>query len=198
MVPLKTETYQCPQRNWRKEKSVVTTVRSMDAETQKHIDLVRLLLRIIANALRLRGEDHDKSKFSPEEAEAFALVGAKLRGSTYGSEEYIANLEAIRPALQHHYANNRHHPEHHANGVNDMNLVDLVEMFADWFAATYRHADGDIFKGIDINTVRFGMDRQLVSILQNTARYFADPQRMERDLDLSEPAATTDEVSDTA
>jgi len=36
----------------------------------------------------------------------------KLAGSTYGSEEYKAFLGQMKPALDHHYAVNDHHPEH--------------------------------------------------------------------------------------
>jgi hypothetical protein len=34
-----------------------------------------------------------------------------MKDIEYGSEEYKSNLAAIRPVIQHHYANNRHHPE---------------------------------------------------------------------------------------
>ena len=53
-----------------------------------------------------------------------------------------------------------------------MNLVDLLEMIIDWKAASMRHDDGDVMRSIDINTKRFGMDPQLVKILQNTVRDF--------------------------
>ena len=47
------------------------------------------------------------------------------------------------PALQHHYEDNCHHPEHYRNGIHDMNMVDLIEMLCDWRAAIKRyHPDG--------------------------------------------------------
>ena len=73
-------------------------------------------------------------------------------------------------ALDHHYANNGHHPEHYPNGVNDMTLYDIVEMFMDWVAAGERHADGNIYKSIEHNKVRFNLDPQLVNIFTNTAK----------------------------
>lgn len=48
----------------------------------------------------------------------------------------------------------------------------LVEMFFDWKAASERHADGDIFKSIEINKERFGLSEQLAEILKNTATRF--------------------------
>ncbi len=51
-----------------------------------------------------------------------------------------------------------------------MDLVDLLEMLADWKAASMRHEDGNILHSIDINIERFGLSPQLVNILVNTIR----------------------------
>ena len=139
-----------------------------NAETQKHIDTVRLYLRILSVELLKRGEAHDASKLSDDERPTFTEYTAKLKGMTYGSDEYKAILEEMNPTLEHHYANNRHHPEHHENGVDDMTLIDLVEMICDWKAATLRHADRDILKSIAINKKRFNLSPQLTKILRNT------------------------------
>lgn len=50
-----------------------------------------------------------------------------------------------------------------------MNLVDLVEMFCDWKAASERHNDGNIRKSIEHNAGRFKIGRQLQEILEATA-----------------------------
>lgn len=67
--------------------------------------------------------------------------------------------------------NNRHHPEHFVNGMNDMNLIDLIEMICDWKASSERHADGDIYKSIEINQKRFGYSDDVKSLLKNTVDY---------------------------
>jgi hypothetical protein len=139
-----------------------------NAATQEHINLIRVLLRIAATELLKRGEIHDLSKFSPEEVEVFTEYTSKLKGTTYGSAEYKQFLAEMKPALDHHYANNRHHPEHFENGIDGMNLIDLIEMFIDWLASTKRHANGDIMKSIELNETRFKMSPQLVSIFKNT------------------------------
>lgn len=139
-----------------------------NAATQEHINLVRVLLRIAATELLKRGEIHDLSKFSPEEVEVFTEYTSKLKGTTYGSDDYKRFLSEMKPALDHHYANNRHHPEHFENGIEGMNLIDLIEMFIDWLASTKRHADGSIMRSIELNETRFKMSPQLVSIFKNT------------------------------
>jgi hypothetical protein len=118
--------------------------------------------------LATRSAFHDESKLSPAELPVFEEATKKLKGLTYGSDEYKAQLSAMKPALDHHYANNRHHPEHFENGINGMNLVDLIEMFCDWQASVKRHADGDIMRSIEVNQDRFGMSEQLVQIFKNT------------------------------
>lgn len=140
-----------------------------NAETQRHIDKVRLYLRVVAVELLKRGEQHDQSKLGDEERATFAIYTDRLKAMTYGSEEYNRCRDGMKPALAHHYAKNRHHPEHFKNGVNDMTLVDLLEMFCDWFASSQRHADGNILKSIAINKERFGLSDQLAVILENTA-----------------------------
>ncbi len=137
-------------------------------DTQKHIELVRALLHRFAFALIRRGENHDTSKASPEELDIFTIYTEKLRTTTYGSEEYNHFLAEMKPALDHHYANNRHHPQFYSNGVDGMTLIDLVEMFADWWASTQRHADGDIQRSIEYNETRFNISPQISQIFRNT------------------------------
>ena len=145
-----------------------------NASTQAHINLVRKLLRKAAVELLLRGEVHDLSKFSPEEVDMFTRFTPRLAGMTYGSDEYKQCLAEMREhgGLQHHYANNRHHPEHFPDGIAGMNLIDVLEMFIDWLASSKRHTDGDVNRSIEINRDRFQMSAQLVSIFKNTARDF--------------------------
>ena len=115
-----------------------------------------------------RAHIHDQSKLSSPEVELFTEYTDCLAGTTYGSQQYYETLEKIKPALDHHYANNRHHPQFHKNGIDDMNLCDIIEMFCDWKAASERHNDGNIRKSIEQNADRFNMSPQLVKILENT------------------------------
>lgn len=138
-------------------------------DTFRHIERVRNLLGVCVVELLRRAELHDQTKLEPPEVELFTEFTPKLSTCSYGSDEYKGYLAEMKPALDHHYAHNRHHPEHHKNGVDDMNLLDIVEMLCDWKAASERHNDGNIRKSIEINANRFGMSPQLVRILENTA-----------------------------
>lgn len=141
----------------------------------EHVQEVMKRLTRIAGELAVRGVNHDRSKFSPEEFQSFVSQTVKLKNLTYGSDEYRANLEEIRPAIEHHYKHNRHHPKHFTNGIRGMNLVDIVEMFCDWHASTLRQKDGDVQKGIEIDQKRFGFSDDLKQIFLNTIEVLEGP-----------------------
>lgn len=141
-------------------------------QTMKHIRLVGRLLHQCVNDLLDRADAHDQSKLEHPEVELFTKYTDKLAAVTYGSPEYEELRKAMGPALAHHYANNQHHPEYHKNGIDDMTLLDVLEMFCDWKASSLRHYDGNIRKSIEKNGNRFGMSPQLVRILENTAKLF--------------------------
>lgn len=141
-------------------------------KTMKHIERVRNLLNQFAFDLLKRGEKHDQSKLEQPEVGLFTEYTPKLAATTYGSQEYEGFKKAMGQALIHHYCSNRHHPEHFKDGIDDMNLLDLVEMIIDWKAASERHNDGNIRKSIEINANRFNISPQLTKILENTADLF--------------------------
>ena len=148
------------------------TIAECQVETQKHIEKVRKYIRFITDKLTTRGVNHDATKLISPEVELFTEYTPKLAELEYGSNEYKDCLAALKPALEHHYAAYRHHPEHFPNGVNDMNLIDLCELIADWKAASERHNNGNLIKSIEINAQRFQIDDQLKQILLNTAKIF--------------------------
>lgn len=141
-------------------------------DTEVHIQQVRECIGVVYRNLEERAYFHDKSKLESPELELFTEYTPKLKTCTYGSEEYRGYLKGLKVALDHHYANNSHHPEHFSDGVQGMNLIDLIEMFCDWKAATMRHDDGDLNKSIDINQKRFNLSDDLTQIFKNSVELF--------------------------
>ena len=142
-------------------------------DTLRHSLRVAELMGELIKELLDRSIRHDLSKTREPELAVYDTFVPRLRAATYGSEEYLALVEAMGEGLRHHYAHNRHHPEHFANGINDMTLVDLVEMLADWKASTERTTPhGDLAASLTINRERFDIAPQLMDILENTARHF--------------------------
>lgn len=143
-----------------------------EQDTHEHVRKVRGYLNRIAKELMDRGEVHDDSKFQSSERELFIEYTPKLKHVTYDSLEYKEFLKKLDVALKHHYGNNSHHPQHYKNGINDMTLLDILEMFVDWKASSERHLDGNIHTSIEKNKDRFGMTDQLCKIFENTAKWF--------------------------
>lgn len=144
------------------------------ADTLEHIKLVNKLLCGFATELLKRASCHDNSKLGEPEKSAFDIATPRLRAMTYGSPEYRRSLDELKIALEHHYTLNSHHPEFYSNGIDGMNLLDIVEMFFDWWAATKRHPNGNILKSIELNKERFKMGEQLANILVNTTKTFGE------------------------
>ena len=139
-------------------------------ETLKHIKNVFKKAKQFGKLLRLKAYTHDLSKLGGEEGRVFDEFTPLLKNTAYGSIDYYGYLEKMKPAIESHYRNNRHHPEHFANGIAGMNLVDVVEMFCDWLAAVERNENGDIFQSIEINAKRFNISDQLKQIFINSAK----------------------------
>ncbi len=137
--------------------------------TLDHVQKVAKNIASIQFELANRAAVHDTSKFSLEEFEAFVIATPKLKSLEYGSKEYKESLKSIEPAIKHHNENNSHHPEHYKDGINGMDLLDLIEMLADWKAAMERHEPHGTFeKSFEVNIPRFKIEPQLASILKNT------------------------------
>lgn len=146
-------------------------IMNSEIDTKEHIFKVRGLLTKLIDEINHRWHEHDKSKLVEPEKEILDKWTPLLKDSTYGSEEYYAMLKEMKVGIDHHYINNRHHPEFHERGMVDMNLIDLIELICDWIAASERHKNGNVFKSIELNQERFGYPDQLKQIFINTANF---------------------------
>lgn len=129
-------------------------------------------MQLVANDLFHRAAVHDNSKFEPEEFEPYDVAFPELQKYPYGSEELKTVYKSIKPAIQHHFQNNDHHPEFSKDGINDMTAIQLIEMVCDWLAASER-SQTSIMTGLEINKERYGIDDQTYRIIVNTAKHLA-------------------------
>lgn len=139
-------------------------------DTIDHIRKVQVRLMEICGLLLERARVHDASKLEEPEKPGYDSLALKLKDCVYGSDEYKAALAEARPVIDHHYAANSHHPEHHKLGLNGMSLLDIVEMFCDWKAAGERTKQGGMSQSLGVNKTRFNVNNQLADIFENTAR----------------------------
>lgn len=138
-------------------------------DTINHIKAVQFFMEQVTADLAKRARLHDSSKLNPPEWEGYAEMIAELKGLEYGSLAYRAVLLRHRDTVQHHYTANDHHPEHFEGGVSEMNLIQLVEMFCDWKAASTRNSD-TLADSLESSCNRFGIDGLLKKVFKNTIR----------------------------
>lgn len=135
----------------------------------RHIEAVRNYLQACSIELLTRGRDHDASKLEEPEYTTYCETQPLLRATQYGSPEYKEAVRRLGPALSHHFASNRHHTEFFPNGMQGMNLIDILEMFCDWKASSEREGQSGIYNSIDICQKRFKFSDELAEIFRNTA-----------------------------
>lgn len=140
---------------------------------RKHQADVRSLSVSLSSLLLEQVSKHDDSKLEEPELSCFVEMCGE-NGPAFGSDEYKECLIKIGVGKDHHYSCNRHHPEYFANGISDMNLIDILEMVCDWVSSSKRQGQIDVFRSLDICFDRFNIDPQLRSIIRNTVCLLAE------------------------
>ena len=141
---------------------------NIEETIKKHIARVHDLMYFCSNEISRRAFCHDKSKLQSPEKELYEEITPQLSELKYGSQEYLDVIAKLSPALKHHYENNSHHPEHYIDGMDGMDLFDIMELFCDWKAASESQKNGSFADSIRIGQERFNISPQLVNIFVNT------------------------------
>jgi len=141
-----------------------------DSDISSHIENVKKKMMTISGSIWDRGIHHDESKLHDPEYSAYKEFTPKLADIAYQSPEYklITHDPEFRSAIDHHKSINPHHPEYYEDGVNGMDLIDVVEMLCDWKAASERHKNASWEDGFKINCEKYNIGPQLSKILWNT------------------------------
>jgi len=140
----------------------------------RHNRLVASYLIKLANILEERAIMHDASKFASDEFAAFVHINQIAREHKYGSPEYKESILKTG-AVALHYSRNPHHPEHHGDGINDMSIIDLVEMIADWKAASETYGQTSLEEALEIHTKRFELDAEHLYLIKLIIKELESP-----------------------
>jgi len=138
----------------------------------KHKEDIAKMLAKFAGEISYRSAIHDNSKFDTDEFNA-----CSENVNEFGKHEFDSPGERelrlrLSDAFSSHRKKNRHHPEHFDNGIDGMNLIDLLEMVADWRSASNRNAGDSIRKSLPIVQEKYKISPQLMNVLTNTIRDF--------------------------
>jgi len=138
----------------------------------KHKEQIAVLLAKFAAELTYRSAVHDNSKFSPDEFDVHSDNVNHFNKYLFDTKEEKELKERLMPAGILHRKRNRHHPEHFEDGIDGMNLIDILEMLCDWKSASTRVSGDSLRKGLPILKNKYNISPQLLKILENTARDF--------------------------
>lgn len=141
---------------------------SYETETMQHKMKVQIILSALSREFLVRGRRHDSSKLKSPEKEIYSEHHEELRIARYGTPEYNRVMEKIKPATQHHYQENDHHPEHFKNGFFDMNLIQITEMVADWIAVASEKGT-DVIADLPTLMQAHDIPENYYMVLKNTA-----------------------------
>lgn len=138
-------------------------------DTDIHKDNIQYVWSIIKKYMQYKIDHHDDSKYMDPEKPVYDKYIPLLRKYKYGTPEYKKVREEMeRDGLTHHYAANRHHPEHFEDGIAGMDLFDFLEHVVDCYASSLV-SDTSFRDGLEKNAERFGYPEELLSILRHTA-----------------------------
>ena len=121
-----------------------------------HIFGVSQRLTRFCTVLMTRAITHDNSKYSESELDDHISMAVEMDGIQYGTDTYYAIKRKYESLSAQHFANNRHHPEHHHNGIDDMNLVDVIEMLCDWLTGS-ENTGTPVERSLEINEERYNV-----------------------------------------
>ena len=148
-----------------------------EVDTRKHQQMVAELLISFAQKLLTRAVKHDASKLKEPERSCYIepVYALNTEEVPYGSERYEEICKKMGVGWDHHKAINDHHIEffepYSIQTLNDpfrsLNLFALVEMLADWIAASQRRGNhpADALKFLK---EKHPIDEQLEAIIRNT------------------------------
>ena len=140
---------------------------SYQTDVMEHKMKVQIMLDKVSRRFLVLGRNHDKSKLKSPEKEIYSQYHEDLRSVEYGSPEYNRIRNAMDSAIQHHYAENDHHPEHFENGIYDMDLIQIIEMLADWVAVADDKGT-NVIKDLPMLMERHNIPENYYAIFKNT------------------------------
>jgi len=130
-----------------------------------HIKKVSTNINEIAIEVIKRSIKHDESKFeSPEREELDKVVPIIKQGKD--APNYKQAKLGAESLMKVHKSKNSHHPEFYKNGIDGMNLLDIIEYLSDMKAESKDNLEEILLK----NSKKYNWSEQLLNIMKNTAK----------------------------
>lgn len=140
---------------------------------------VNTLMKRVSNELRKRGSRHDNSKFSGLEAslgDMYHNEYAKINVLTPSKADVDDYVNKTQAATIEHYKLNDHHVEHFEHGLNDMDLIQIIELVCDSLAHLKErgHTDSECVREIERQFINYGASNDIIDVVKNTVKHLCE------------------------
>jgi len=130
-----------------------------------HVLVVQQYMLEIIELLQLNSIYHDSSKYLNSDEWPLLQHKYLLDNLEYGSSEFNTLVEELKPSVDEHHYNNRHHIEFHDH-YSEMTMFDWLEWLADLKSFETKNS----FEGmLQTQFEKYSIDKTTQQLLINTA-----------------------------
>lgn len=131
----------------------------MKYDTSIEIEILNIIIRKLTK--KIINHDNSKIEHIPE-FNLYKNVVYKLDGLEYGTKEHTEAKQELDQGFEIHCINNRHHPEHfNSEGIEGMDMYDIIEMIIDWCSAAlcrgFKYKLSSLYKRIETHNFSKGL-----------------------------------------
>ena len=141
----------------------------------RHRETVATQLERMADELRQRARDHDRSKLQLDEFEGYERISEAGRKYAYGSSEMIDAVRAEN-CVELHCARNSHHPDYHAS-AKEMPFMDIIEMVIDWYSASVTYGQTPLSESLPDLRNRYGFSSEQWWLVEQVVEWITGDNR---------------------
>lgn len=139
-------------------------INSLKAFTIHVLTVQQYMLEII-ELLQLNSIYHDSSKYLNSDEWALLQHKYLLDSLEYGSSEFNTLIEELKPSVDEHHYNNRHHIEFHEHYLQ-MSMFDWLEWLADLKSF---ESNNNFYNMLQSQFKKYEIDKSTQQLLTNTA-----------------------------
>lgn len=133
----------------------------------EHRALVHDKLATVSREINTRARRHDQSSLSGTELRIYKEHFDELQKYPIFDPRRDIVLSKMRVAIAYHHEANDHHPEHFTNGIDDMNLLQLMEFVADVMSQSEQNGI-DVYEILPLLKDQYDISNQLYQVILNT------------------------------
>lgn len=133
----------------------------------EHRALVHDKMATVSRDINTRARHHDQSSLNGSEFRIYEEHFDELQKYPMFDPRRDAVLKEMRVATMYHHNANDHHPEHFDDGINGMNLIQMIEFVADIMSQSEQNGI-DVYEMLPLLKDQYDISSQLYQVILNT------------------------------